>query len=208
MLVPAMTFEEIRKEIDKDFPIVKRKMGYIADDLNKKLSKAQKQNGHLEYFDYISKYKNHWIIRETITKKSNNFNSLLLYHNGKGHAAIAVACDNFMIYHTGHFFERYNERLNLGLLALNDIMRAYMNETTRFDVKELEEVEPGISKAFCVIKTGVILGINNTNINMLKANTFLRNDQLFEDQKAFSDELNIEMRKQLEKYKYQSASIY
>jgi len=35
MLVPLMTIEEIRREINKDFPIVFRKMGYVAQKLKK-----------------------------------------------------------------------------------------------------------------------------------------------------------------------------
>lgn len=37
MLVPLMTIEEIRREINKDFPIVFRKMGYVAQKLKKKI---------------------------------------------------------------------------------------------------------------------------------------------------------------------------
>jgi len=49
MLVPLMTIEEIRREINKDFPIVFRKMGYVAQKLKKKF---------VQFFDYYSKYKN------------------------------------------------------------------------------------------------------------------------------------------------------
>ena len=35
MLVPSMTFEEIRKEIEKDFEIVFRKAEYVTKDLKR-----------------------------------------------------------------------------------------------------------------------------------------------------------------------------
>jgi len=37
MLVPLMTIEEIRREINKDFTIVFSKMGYVAQKLKKKI---------------------------------------------------------------------------------------------------------------------------------------------------------------------------
>ena len=113
MIVPSMNLEEIIKEINKDFPILSRKVHYVEKDLRKKLTKHQRSEGFTKFFDYNSKYKNHWICKIQYAKKEEYSAMMLLYHTGKSHAAILVASEFEMLYHTSHFFMRYNERRNL-----------------------------------------------------------------------------------------------
>ena len=183
MIVPTMTLEEIRKEIEKDYPILLRKMVYVSNDLEKKLSKAQKIIGFERFYEYFSKYKNQWIYSISINKEITEFEFMLLYHNGRGHAAIAISPKNVLVYHTGHFFERFNERCKLGLKTIDDIIRAYMKENNTYDMRVVEEIEPGISKVFCVIQSGIMLGMFNKKLNLYKANTFLSNNMLNTKQK-------------------------
>lgn len=194
MLIPTMTLEEVRKEIAKDFPILFRKANYVAVDLAKSLSKVEKIQGHTAFYEYTSKYKNKWIYRIHVTKKQNIISGMMLYHSGIGHVGIAVTQQG-IVYHTGHFFQRYNERSNLHLHSLNDIIHSYMDHTTRFDFQMLDEIAPGIRKVFCRIESGVILGTLNSPLQLLKANTFLsremlRGDQIELDKELMNDELN------------------
>jgi hypothetical protein len=203
MLLPTMTFEEIRKEIEKDYPILLRKMDYVAHDIRKKMGKDARKKGIVRYFDYYSKYKNHWIYKLYISKEEPEGAAMLLYHNGKGHAGILLTNKMQLIYHTGHFFERYNERARLGLKTLNDIIRSYMDENTDFQSREIEEIAPGIFKIFCVIPSGIILGMLNKPLMLLKANTFLSNDMLSKNQ----IELKAQILNVLEKYKHTSGNL-
>jgi hypothetical protein len=183
MLVPSMTLQEIRKEINKDFPILFRKTIYVLQKLEKQLQKAEKKKGFTAFYNYCSKYKNQWIYRLNITKKQSLSTCMLLYHNGRGHIAIATTQNLNLIYHTPHFFERYNERLQLGLKTQNEIYQSYMNETPTYKFQNLEEISPGIFTMFCVIDSGIILGIHNEPLKMIKANTFLTHDMLRKDQR-------------------------
>jgi hypothetical protein len=203
MIIPSMTLEEIRREIEKDYPILFRKMEYVAHDMNKALSKTDKLKGVERYFDYCSKYKNQWIYRICFTQKKIEFENMLLFHNGKGHAAICVSADMELIYHTGHFFQRFNERCNLGLKTIPDIIRAYMRENKEYEMKELVEVEPGIFKIFGLIKSGIILGMQNANLKLFKLNTFISNNMLSKNQ----NELKLMMLDVLEKYKHTSGLL-
>ena len=155
MIVPSMTLEEIRKEIEKDYPILIRKMTYVAQDLEK-TEQSRQEKGFERFYDYCSKYKNQWIYRLHITKKVSECAAMLVYHSGKGHAAITASAEMSIIYHTGHFFERYNERCKLGLKTINDIIRAYMSENNIYDFQRIEEIEQGIFKIFCLIQSGII----------------------------------------------------
>jgi len=182
MLVPSMTLAEIRKEIDKDFPIVYRKMGYVAEELKKKLSKEAKRDGVEVYYDYKSKYKNNWLLRMEGNKKKISYEATLIYHTGKNLVAISVTCESKMIYYTRHFFDRYNERLGLGLSTFNDILRRYLSTVPLFRFTEIEEIEPGVWTMFCIIPGGAILGTFYRNLALMKANTFVTTDMLHEDQ--------------------------
>ncbi len=213
MIVPSMTLEEIRKEIEKDYPILHRKATYVAHDLIRELSKAQKEKAGIYFFDYYSKYKNHWIYKIEITKKQTFYTYVLLYHNGRGYMALFVAMKYekeidpermIIIFHTGHFFDRYNERLKLGLKTIREIIPIYMNENNKYDIKELEEIEPGVVTMFCLIESGAVLGTYNRHLKLIKANTFLPLDMLSRNQL----ELKAALKLQMEKYKHSSASLH
>jgi hypothetical protein len=182
MLVPSMTLEEIRKEINKDFPILLRKIGYVNHDVRKKLSKAQKAEGYSQFFDYTSKFKNQWIYRIHSFKKYSDNSAMLIYHNGKGHAGIAVSKDLSIIYHTGHFFLRYNERRNLNLKSINEIIRAYMCENVDIEYFDLYEISEGVTAIFGDLKSGIVLGTYNEPLDFLKLNTYIPHEMLSKNQ--------------------------
>lgn len=173
-----MTLEEIRKEIEKDYPILFRKLTYMSDDLRKKLSKHQLKIGYEKFVEYRSKYKNQWITRLRVYKPYEDSACMLVYHNGKGHVGILVSEEKYLVYHTGHFFSRFNERNNLGLVSFHDIICRYLIESDTIDIKELEEVAPGIFTIFSVIPTGVVMGTIHKPLRLVKANTFISHEML------------------------------
>jgi hypothetical protein len=203
MLVPNMTLDEIRKEIEKDFPILHRKMGYVADDLKKKLKKPDIIKGFVKFDYYLSKYKNRWLYQIHITKKTTHLIALLICRNTKGHACISMLPNNVLCFQTGHFFERYNERQNLCLKEFDDIVKHYLSATHRLEYEMLEEISPEVYTMFGTIDSGVVLGTFNYNVNLIKINTFLTNEMLNSNQK----ELKIMLKEALDKYKDSSDQI-
>jgi len=200
MLLPSMTVEEIRKEFEKDYEIFVRKIGYVAIDLEKRLSNYEKKQGYQYFFNYLSKYKNKWICKIFLKKIDYSYTSMLIYHNGKGHVALTILHTGNIVYHTGHFFERYNERCNLGINNFDDIVKHYMVNIGGYRFEKLNEISPGIYKMFCTIPTGIALGMYNSKHNLIKANTFIPNNMLNQNQADFKAELNS----RLEKYKHTS----
>ena len=194
MLVPNMTLEEIRKEIEKDYPILYRKLGYMEHDLRKRLFKKQIDDGYTKFFDYSSKLKNEWICRIHFHKKET-YNALLLYFfDGKGVCGIALTENWVLVYHTGHFFKRYNERRNLNLVHMKDIIRVYMDENIVYTFSLYKEVSPGVFLIFGKIDSGTIFGTLYEKSKFVKVNTFLPNDMLNDRQKALLSKLdNIEV---------------
>ena len=190
MIVPSMTLEEIRKEIIKDFPILFRKVGYVEHDLKKRLTKKQIDDGFTKFYDYNSKYKNQWIYRIRFCKKEVETTVMLHFFDGKGYGGISVTSDFVIVYQTGHFFKRYNERLKLNLIHLKDIMIAFMNENMVYEFSPYSEPLPGIFSVFGKVKSGTVFGTLNEKLRIIKVNTFLPNDMLNQKQKDLLRQLN------------------
>jgi hypothetical protein len=203
MILPGMTLEEIRKEINKDFPILYRKMNYVQEDLDKKYSKSQKKEGYDEYFEYNSKYKNKYIYRIFRKHKKTERQSMLIYHNGIGHVGISVTFEMHIIYYTVHFFKRYNERRNLGFTLHTDIVRNLLSENNQIAFNEIDEIAPDIFTIYGYIESGMILGIYNSKLDLVKLNTYLTTEMLNKNQNnriAYLKEI-------LKKYEDTSASL-
>jgi hypothetical protein len=203
MLVPSMNLAEIRKEIDKDYPIVYRKMGYVGKALTKSLSPQAKKAGFQVFYEYRSPNKNHWIYRVYGTKKKTMYEGALIYHTGKNLVAITVTAEIKIIYHTHHFFERYNQRLNLGLTSFSDLVRHFLGSDIIFIFHELEEIEPNVWSMFCLIPKGAILGTYYRKLEIMKANTFVTTDMLHEDQ----HEMRMFLKEKFKKYVSSSSEL-
>ena len=197
MIVPSMTLTEIRRELYKDVPILKRKIIYVTDDMKKHLTKQSTATLYERFFDYNSKYKNQWIYRIGFLNMKTNNSMILMFHNGKGHAGIIVTSELQLVYHTAHFFQRFNERCNLGFTDYKDVVHAYLHDNSRLQFTTLDQIEPGVFTIFSVINKGIILGTFNSGIDLVKANTFLPNHMLNKNQ----NELKNELAEKLNKYK-------
>ena len=203
MLVPRMTIKEIRNETVKDYPMVLRKMEYVAKDLLKNLDKKKLCEGYVHYFDYVSKLKNHWICKVEVNKKFYDRLAMLVYHNGFGHAGISVVDFSKIVYHTGHFFLRYNERRNLGLVNFNDIVRAFMKENCSYQFYNIDCIGDRIFTIFGQIESGVIAGTVDRNLFFAKMNTYLPEAILSPNQ----EKRLARLRDAMEKYKDNAGEV-
>jgi len=196
MLVPAMTLEEIRREVEKDYPIVHRKSSYVSRKLQRLLRNAIRENTVVRFFDYYSKQKNNWIYKIELNKKLPQITFAVYYYGDKGLTVIEPIASNIMLYCTAHFFNRYNERRNLNLIMPNDIIRSFMNDNVQFTFKRLEEIYPGNYTVFGTTDSGITLGTFNASTNLYKLNTFITRDMLRGDQV----EMEVQMKMMLGKY--------
>jgi hypothetical protein len=197
MLVPSMTLKEIKKEIAKDAPIVFRKCSYLEHDLARATNPHGKEKV-VRFYDYLSKYKNNWLIRLELTRREFANSFMVYYYNEIGLAGIMVTPnDEAITYHTSHFFKRFNERLHLNLVTPKEIMRAFMNECTGYHAKKMEMISPGVHKMFCASESGYSFGIDDENNNYWRMNTFITHEMLKEGQKPLAEFLSSKMEKYL-----------
>jgi hypothetical protein len=203
MLVPRMTIKEIRKEMIKDYPMVLRKMEYVAYDLKKTLDKKTFREGHIHFFDYSSKLKNHWICRVGVDPQEFSRKAMMVYHNGIGHVGISVIDCSRIIYHTGHFFNRYSERRNLNIKDFNSIVRSFLDENCNYRFMNVDCIGDRVYTIFGEIDSGIIAGTIDCNQQFLKMNTFLPEAILSPNQ----EKRLAKVRETMHKYKDTSGEI-
>jgi hypothetical protein len=173
MLVPAMTINEIRRDIDKDYPSVKSKASYMAHKVARIFGPGKDKNV-VRFFEYCSFNKNKWIYKIQIHKKQEHFLLFTYYYNNKGLNAFSLLEPfDYLLHFTGHFFARYNQRLQLNLVQPNDIIRAYMEENSSYTFYKRKIISKGIVKIFCLTEKGIILGTQDDNTKVYHMNTFI-----------------------------------
>jgi hypothetical protein len=178
MLVPAMNLAEIRKEIDKDFEIVKRKSMYVLHDL-KKVHAPLRNKRIIKVYDYFSKFKNNWIFKWDVDKKAMIPVYLVWYFGDRGLTAIQTFPNSpGLFYYTSHYFKRYNERLKLEINDPKKLLHTFMHNHLAYKFEFLEEIAPGVYKFFAYTKNGVALGTYIKADDCYKMNTFITHDML------------------------------
>ena len=111
-----------------------------------------------------------------------------------GLAALTIDMkEEVLHYHTGHFFKRYNERRNLGLVKPEDIIRVYIKDNTQISYQPLEKIATGIQTIFGVITTGIVLGHRNSNLKILLLSTYITHEMLKGQQLKMEDYLKSKL---------------
>ena len=203
MFLPTMNLIEVRREFLKDCPIVHRKGEYLLKDL-KHSSLPHGDEKIDKFFDYVSKQKNNWIIRCEINRRHSALTFCAYYYSNKGLVAInSLHNDSVLIYHTSHFLQRMNERLNLNLTTPKEILMAFLKEFEAYNGQKLEMISPWIFKLFSATNKGICLGTHDTNLKFTKMNTFITHEMLRGDQISLAQRLSIV----LEKYKADASNL-
>ena len=180
MIVPAMSIEQIRKEIEKDFPILYRKTIYQSQKLFKVCSPFNEHKIVTRVYDYLSKYKNKWIYKLELTKKKSLAHFLMYAEGQKGLNAwmLFETNDPDLFFFTAHFFNRYNQRLGLNLVKPKDIMTNFLVLNNSFRIEPLKQYDNGVHKVFIVNPCGVMLGNYDQKLKTYFINTFVTNEML------------------------------
>lgn len=187
-----MTLSEIKSEIARDYPIVRRKAEYTGVKM-KHIFHPHGKESKIQLLDYVSKNKNNWIIRIEVNKKELKMSFLVYFYNEIGILGIIPSDDDAFIHvHTSHFFKRFNERLHLNLRTPVEILHKYLDESDSYKSKITAELAPGIFKTFTLHSLGYCLGIMDNNIKVEKLNTFITHEMLGKNQISISEYIKKE----------------
>ena len=106
-----------------------------------------------------------------------------------------------LFFFTSHFFNRYNERLNLNLVHPKDIMTNFVSLNEKFQAEHLGEVNKDVQKIFVVNQLGIMLGHFDMKLKVMYLNTFITHDMLKGEQVEKFKQLSNHLDKYLtEKY--------
>lgn len=202
MIVPSMSYIEIRKEVENDIVFVKKKSIHVIAELEKKMKKNKlKTITHI--YDYNSPNKNKWIVKIEIGLKNVASSFLTYFYIDNKIAAIQVVNARYLLYYTTHFFKRYKERMKLDIVKPEELIRKYFSDSTNFVHQLLGVTENYLLKMFILCKHGAILGNIHTESSICKMNTFITTDMLKTDQV----EMEKEMEERLRKYSYDTGRL-
>jgi hypothetical protein len=182
MFVESMSFEEIRKEIISDIDVVKSKFQMQIKTICK-LKRKTNMSVFKKYYDYRSPVnKNQWLYSiEIRNPKSNNGQIRIMsqFTTRNGYCAVMYLPDKQEtdLFHS-HFFTRYNQRSDIGLVLPKEIMIAFLNDNPQFLSHLLVQKSPTEHEAFIQFKYGVGLGSYHSHIKFYDIRSFISNQML------------------------------
>ncbi len=171
MLVSTMTYLEIDHEVNQDYTdIIKSNALYLFRReyyLNRKSKGISAKKEFPVYKEISSKRKNKWYLlakkQEEITKYQHEDDTtigLFMYHFGEKGFRVYLATDaGHTLIYNGHLFDRYNERMCLGMTDLREIAKEYFIHNLQVHHQMMGGMnEHGKVKSVGISKHGFALG--------------------------------------------------
>ena len=187
MIVPAMTSQELYKEIHTDLEIVFRKAGYLTSGLRREAVKS-KTKYIQRIFDYKSKRQNKWFIVVDYYVVQPEFTVVVYYIDNCGLNGVRINWNNKSLTHfTSHFLERYNERfLRQENLSKLELLKRFISKNPIEVIRSMPDSDTINNRIFGRFKEGIGLGFDEVlsedgkEIHHFK--TFISNEMIFESQ--------------------------
>ena len=205
MIVPAMTIQEIYKELFEDVKNIEQKLEYCRKKFRRDVLHTSKYPISKCYKCETPKKKNLFVVIFTAIKRSDNNNPIIgihaIYSRPEGkYAATLNRDENLMSIYPPHFFDRYKERIfNNDSMLAEDIIEHYFRNNWGFlaiipnndiaSVYRCFENDEGVD-IMATTDEGFCFGERQGNITIVK--TIISDDMLFENQKNFLNPLREE----------------
>lgn len=201
-----MSPNEINKELSKDYKYINRKkIDHIAEEYNKarKKRKISKQRMYIRIYEIQTHSKNNWILILSKAPSASSYKGVdtltvayICYYYAKiGIRVFKVIPTGGLSVFNSHFFTRYNERLNLGLVEPLEKVKHYFTHNSYSHSKAI----PKDGRMYLVgtVRDGYILGeVQNSVWAVFK--TFISKDMANEDQEELKKVLDESLLSQLE----------
>ena len=143
MFVESMTFEELRREFEKDKAPLVRKAIFHSQHV-KKIMRQTKATKLDKYYDWLSPNKNRWTYRFDVDfsrGKTANFlvSQYCVFYTEKSYAVVTYAVNiDRLTYFTSHFFTRYFQREHLPVDSIHNIVRTFMIANSTYVAQPLK----------------------------------------------------------------------
>jgi hypothetical protein len=193
MFVESMTFEEMRKEYDKDMPSIKRKLAGHSDDVVKQMRKTNMKTFYKEY-SWVSPLKNRWTyifnFNLDLNKNPKTFPLYCVFFTEKSYSVLSAAGDHILAYFTSHFFTRYIEREGLQRYDIHEAVKTYMKRNPGLVIQKEKHLFDDRWSVFVQHKEGVAFGTEYEKLQFVEMRTFITNDMLKGNQIDLSKKLD------------------
>ncbi len=207
MLVPSMNHDEIcaqvKRESDK---ISETTMLRLMAEYNRerKKQKVKKDSAYPKEYMIRTAEKNNWIIfmhkAPAIEKYTGEHCicslSVVYFYSDKGLKVFLHAGEKVFISFSGHFFKRYNERLNLNLSNPIDIVKQYFRTGLYSQNKIIEKDDATHIIGFAA--DGIQLGLVKNKRTHIEWKTFVSKDLVFRNQDEMGQEVINELMAEIE----------
>lgn len=205
MIVPAMTIQEIYKELFEDVKNIERKLEYCRNEFRRDVLRTNKYPINKYYECRTPKKKNLFIAIFTAIKRGDNNNPIIgiygIYSRPEGkYAATLNREKKLMSIYPPHFFDRYKERIvNNDSILPEEIIKHYFKNNWGFLATIVNEDIVSIFRHFendegvdivATTDEGYCFGERQGNITIVK--TIISDDMLFENQKPLFNRLREE----------------
>ena len=185
MIVLSMKPEEIYQEIMRDYVSVKRKAHMEGMILNEE-RRRKKQAVLFRIVSYKTPHLNQWQIiistdaigiKRGFYLKSRDSRGLAVYMiqfiNGGTHEE-----EKLVIKYNQHFFDRYNERMGLGLTDTSKVIAYFFKYNLDYDIGESEILENGICALHFVYPQGMGIAWKDVARKTIHVKTFIPNETM------------------------------
>jgi hypothetical protein len=192
MFVESMTFEELRREFERDKESLVSKVRFHSAKLIKQMRKTNRSTLD-QYYEYVSPRKNRFVYHFMITSpKREDFriNVYAYFFTKRSYAVLIYSItSNRLLYCTSHLFTRYYQLHELDNDIVHDLIKKFMNAEHISVTQPLKPMGNGVWQAFIQMNTGVALGYLHNLINLVELRTFITNDMLKGEQVELSKQL-------------------
>ena len=200
MLLETMSEDEVSKEVNSDFFILYERtiprLGFEYDKERRK-KKIFRDSKYLKTLTIKTHRKNVWRIIFSKSEESKSYRGLedldtimYTYRYVKQGIQVFVKSSlnkNLLRVYTGHFLNRYNERMGLKIEGVLKIADHFFNNNSNTVCQEIEGEKEG--SCMDLYKEGYAFSQFENNKTWLVSKTFIRKDMLRDDQEKMKQSL-------------------
>jgi hypothetical protein len=196
MIVESMNWKELQKEIVKDqsnaLNTAKR---IVVEYLRERRKKhINKKSPYIRWYDIKTVNKNRWIIgleKSPSDEKYQgvlNFQPYVYFYTSTGIKVVKILSQGGGLhYYTGHVFQRYNERMELGIKEPIDLVKRFFTNNGDSYGKIISKGDT--EYAIYVCRDGLILAEVIENREWIYNRTFISRNLMNKDQQDLEQEL-------------------
>ena len=196
MLVETMTPEEITMEVISDLIKIQEtsseRIGFEYERMRRRL-KIKNDAIFCKAFEIKSHKKNNWMLflskADGVEKYRSgadiNVLEITYFHTTKGLRVFRPLTSGGIAVYKGHLFNRYNDRMNLGLTSPKEKVKHFFINNGYIDYKIVKKDNKQLSIGTC--RNGLLL--DEIQNNWIVNNTFITKDLMYLDQSEIESSL-------------------